>query len=131
MKKASAILALFVVLNGSIPSLSAPQSQPQFTKTTLLSDKDVAALGAEINGAIAKDTVTELARHHRVQASSGFTRAAEFIASKAKQYGLEQVEIEKIPADGEKTYYTLKSTPGWEAQRGELWEVEPGRRKVA
>ena len=100
-------------------------------KTPLLSDKDVAALSAEISGVIAKDTVIELARHHRVQASSGFAQAAEYIASKAKEYGLEQVQIERFPADGQKTYYTLKSTPGWEAERAELWETEPRKAKVA
>ena len=79
---------------------AAGQSQPaQFSKTPLLSNKDVAALGAEISGLIAKDTVTELARYHRVQASSGFSRAAEYIAAKAKEYGLEQVQIERFPAD--------------------------------
>jgi aminopeptidase YwaD len=80
---------------------------------------------------IAKDTITELARHHRVQASSGYSHAADYIASKAKQYGLEQVQVERFPADGQKTYYTLKSTPGWEAESGELWEMSPNRVKVA
>src|SRR6185295_8033592 len=72
-----------------------------------------------------------LARSHRVQASSGFSRAAEYIAAKAKQYGLDQVQIERFPADGEKTYHTLKSAPGWEAQTGELWEIEPTRTRIA
>ena len=105
--------------------------ESQYTKTPLLSDGEIKALASEISGLIAKDTVTELARHHRVQASSGFSHAAQFIASKAKEYGLEQVEIERYPADGEKTYYTLKSTPGWEAERGQMWEVEPRKTKIA
>ena len=80
---------------------------------------------------IAKDTVTELARNHRVQASTGFSRAAQYIASKSKEFGLEHVEIERFPADGQKTYHTLRSTPGWEAASGELWEVQPNKTKVA
>ena len=111
------LLALFAQ-----PVTSAAQ-QPPASKTPLLSDKELMAIGAEINGLIAKDTVAELARHHRVQSSSGYSRAAEFVAAKAKEYGLEQVQIERLPADGHKTYYTLKSTPAWEAERGEIWEV--------
>ncbi|MFY9554066.1 MAG: DUF4910 domain-containing protein [Blastocatellia bacterium] len=132
MRETTSILALYVLLIQSFAGAVAAQSdQTQFTKTALLSDKDVAALGSEISGIIAKDTVTELARYHRVQASSGFSRAAQYIASKAKEYGLDQVQIERFPADGEKTYYTLRSAPGWEAELGELWETEPGKTKIA
>ncbi|HLG18115.1 MAG TPA: DUF4910 domain-containing protein [Blastocatellia bacterium] len=128
---ASVITALTVTLGSlALPGVVSGQAT-QYTKTPLLTDKEIAALGSELSGLIAKDTVIELARHHRVQASSGFSRAAEYIASKAKEYGLDQVQVERFPADGEKTYLTLKSTPGWEAERGELWEVEPNRTKIA
>ncbi len=132
MKKTASFLCLSLLLIQSLTFLAAAQTRgEQYTKTSLLSDREVTALGSEVNGSIAKDIVTELARYHRVQASSGFSRAAEYIAAKAKEYGLEQVQIERFPADGQKTYYTLKSTPGWEAERGELWEVEPHKAKVA
>jgi aminopeptidase YwaD len=132
MKKTASFLCLSLLLIHSLTFLAAAQTRgEQYTKTSLLSDREVSALGAEVNGSIAKDTVTELARYHRVQASSGFSHAAEYISSKAKEYGLEQVQIERFPADGQKTYYTLKSTPGWEAERGELWEVEPHKAKIA
>jgi aminopeptidase YwaD len=135
MKKTSlCFAALLILLNHT--SLAAVASaiqsrEARYTKTALLPDKEVIALAQEINGLIAKDTITELARHHRVQASSGFSHAAEYIASKAKEYGLEQVQIERFPADGQKSYHTLKSTPGWEARSGELWETAPNRAKVA
>ena len=135
MKKSALVpglLGLMLVHQTAFVAITSGQSRDkQFTKTTLLTDKEVATLSAEISGAIAKDTVTELARYHRVQASPGFAQAAEFIASKAKEYGLEQVQIERFLADGQKTYYTLKSTPGWEAERAELWETEPRKTKVA
>jgi len=86
-------------------------------------------LSAEISGVIAKDTVTELARYHRVQASPGFSQAAEYIASKAKEYGPNRCRSKRFPADGQKTYYTLKSTPGLGSRTGELWETEPRRRR--
>jgi aminopeptidase YwaD len=132
IKKTASVLLFSIVLVQLIIGSVAGQAQPaQFSKTPLLSNKDVGALAAEISGLIAKDTVTELARYHRVQASSGYSRAAEYIAAKAKDYGLEQVQIERFPADGEKTYYTLKSAPGWEAERGELWETAPNKTKIA
>jgi aminopeptidase YwaD len=132
MKKTASVLILSVVLPQLLTGSFAGQAQQaRFTKTALLSDREVAALGAEISGVIAKDTVIELARSHRVQASSGYSRAAEYIASKAKEYGLDQVQIERFPADGEKTYYTLKSATGWEAQSAELWETEPNKVKIA
>src|SRR5258707_1010338 len=110
MKKITSFLIFAILIGQSVALAVGGQSQPaQFSKTALLSDKDVSALAAEISGLIAKDTVTELSRYHRVQASSGYSRAAEYIATKAKDYGLEQVQIERFPADGEKTYYTLKS----------------------
>src|SRR5215510_13279136 len=112
MKKIGAFIISLMVVLQALDAQSASQGrQAGFTKTTLLADKEISALASEISGLIARDTVIELARYHRVQASSGFSRAAEYIAAKAKEYGLEQVQIERIPADGEKTYYTLKSAP--------------------
>jgi len=131
-KKTASLFVLSVLLTQSVTGSVAGQAQPaQFKKTVLLSDKEITALGAEISGVIAKDTVIELARSHRVQASSGYSRAAEYIAAKAKEYGLDQVQIERFPADGEKTYHTLKSATGCEAQSAELWETEPNKVKIA
>ena len=128
IKKLTALLLSLLIINAP---LAAQSRDAQHTKTPLLPDKEVSALASEISGLIAKDNIVELCRFHRVQASSGFSRAAEFIAAKAKEYGLEQVEINRLPADGVKTYYTLRSTPGWEAESGQLWEVTPGRAKIA
>ncbi|HEX5736078.1 MAG TPA: DUF4910 domain-containing protein [Blastocatellia bacterium] len=125
------IVSLIILLILLCPWPLDRAAEAQHTKTPLLSDAEIRALASEISGLVAKDTIIELSRHHRVQASSGFSHAAQFIASKAKEYGLEQVAIERYPADGEKTYYTLKSTPGWDAERGQMWEVEPRKTKIA
>ena len=130
--KTVSILILSIVVSQLCTGFAVGQAQiAQFKKTALLSDKEVAALGAEISGVIAKDTVIELARSHRVQASSGYSNAAKYIAAKAKEYGLDQVQIERFPADGSTTYHTLKSATGWEVQSAELWETEPGKIKIA
>jgi aminopeptidase YwaD len=133
MKRLALVFSLFLLLNQTalVVIVTAQGRGDGFTKTSLLADKEVAALAAEINGLIAKDTVAALARDHRVQASSGYAQADEYVAAKAREYGLQQVQVEHFTADGKKTYYTLKSTPGWEASRGVLWEVEPRRVKIA
>src|SRR5262249_8745875 len=124
--------------SAALPVLALMQSMPQpaagaaaSPAARLLPADEVASIAAELSGLIAKDTVIELSQNHRVQASSGFTRAAEYVASNARQYGLEQVEIERFPADGKKTYSTLKSALGWEANFGRLSEVAPGKRVIA
>ncbi|HJQ24634.1 MAG TPA: DUF4910 domain-containing protein [Blastocatellia bacterium] len=133
MKKLAPLLGFLLLFNQTalVIQATAQTRGDGYTKTSLLADKEIIALAAEINGLIAKDTVAELARSHRVQASSGYAHAAQYIAAQAKAYGLEQVQVEHFAADGKKTYYTLKSTPGWEATAGVLWEVEPRRAKVA
>ncbi len=128
-KNRSVVAFLIILIISTSTAFSADGARTQ--KTPLLSDKEVKAIGDEISGLIAKDTVTELARNHRVQASSGFSRAADYIATRAREYGLRNVQIEQFPADGQKTYYTLKSTPGWEVERAELWETTPNRAKIA
>ena len=102
MKRFALFLALLLLLNqlALVATTTAQSRGDGFSKTSLLADKEINALAAEINGLIAKDTVAELARNHRVQASSGYAHAAEFIAAKAKEYGLEQVQIEHFAADG-------------------------------
>ncbi|MGH9827794.1 MAG: DUF4910 domain-containing protein, partial [Blastocatellia bacterium] len=113
------------------PLANVTAGAPAVPATVLLPDDQLHAIAAEINGLISKDAIIQLGRYHRVQASSGYDKAAEFIADRAKQYGLEDVHIEKIPADGKATYYTLKSTTGWEAESAQLWETGPTKEKIA
>lgn len=133
--KTRVVLLIAALLLSSVPDRAQAQRSkpfaPGYTKTPLLADKEMEALAAELNGLIAKDTIIELSRHHRVQGSSGFASAAQFIAARARDYGLEQVNVERFAADGAKTYHTLRSTPGWEATVGELWESAPRRAKIA
>jgi aminopeptidase YwaD len=130
----STALILLVSMQTALSASSSSSASSTATATAtnrLLRDDEVASIAAEISGLIAKDTVIELSRNHRVQASPGFTRAAEYIAAKAREYGLQQVAIERFPADGKKTYYTLKSAVGWEAASGRLTEVAPGKQVIA
>ncbi len=97
-------------------------------KTSLLPDAALHAIGSEASGARAKHTVIDLGRMHRVHGSPGFHQAAEYIAGKAREYGLEDVHIESFPADGKTTYGAFRAYYGWQAQSGILTEVTPRRR---
>lgn len=110
--------------------LSLSSSASAERKVTLMTDDALEALRTTVSGATAKTTVRELAQMHRVQASPGFHRAAELMRDRATAYGLQNVTIEKLPADGETPYGHFRSYYGWRAQTGRLWEVSPGDERL-
>ena len=95
-------------------------------RTPLLPEKEVAAIANELSGETAKRNLEGLARLHRQRGSQGFHAAAELIAERARAYGLSDVQILQLPADGKIFYGTQRSRPGWDAEIGELIEVRPG-----
>src|SRR6202045_1625088 len=92
--------------------------------TPLLPEKDVAGLANELSGETAKRNLEGLARLHRQRGSAGFHAAAELVAERARAYGLSDVSILQFPADGKTFYGTQRSRPGWDAEEGELEEVD-------
>src|SRR6202158_1400440 len=94
--------------------------------TPLLQQKDVAGLANELSGETAKRNLEGLARLHRQRGSAGFHAAAELVAERARAYGLSDVAILRFPADGKIFYGTQRSRPGWDAEVGELSEINPG-----
>jgi hypothetical protein len=95
----------------------------------MLTGAEARALAAEISGASAKRTVQALSLHHRSRGSEGFRSAAEIVRDKLGQYGLKEVEMIRVPADGKVFYGTQRSRPAWNASFAELWEqrLEGGR----
>jgi hypothetical protein len=77
------------------------------------------------SGDRAYDSVSQLARWHRIQASEDYTRAAEWMAGKAEEFGLEHVSIEQFPSDGKTEYFGYRTPPRWKAKKGELWLTSP------
>ncbi len=59
-----------------------------------------------------------------MRGSAEFKKAVDFIGTKLKEYGLEEIESIQIPADGVIMYGTQKSRKAWEAEFAELWELE-------
>jgi hypothetical protein len=88
------------------------------------------ALAGEASGPRALDTVAEIIRHHRIQASPGFRDAARALARRLEQAGL-QVEIMSFPADGEHRYWSYRPGLEWACTDAELTLLSPERRRLA
>jgi aminopeptidase YwaD len=95
-------------------------------KPPLLPEKDVAALANELSGEMAKRNLEGIARFHRQRGSQGFHSAAELVAERLRAYGLSEVVILQFPADGKIFYGTQRSRPGWDAEVGEVTEINLG-----
>lgn len=92
----------------------------------LLPEATVRALAAEVSGAAAKRNLQDLTLFHRMRGSRGFRAAAERVRDRGKEYGLSEVEILELPADGQRFYGTQRSRPAWDAEFAELWELAEG-----
>ncbi|HEX6375287.1 MAG TPA: M28 family peptidase [Allosphingosinicella sp.] len=88
----------------------------------LLDPSEARAIAAELSGASAKRTVQALSLNHRMRGSDGYRAAAELIRDRLRDYGLEEVDILSLPADGKVFYGTQRSRPAWNASFAELWE---------
>jgi hypothetical protein len=100
-------------------------------KVTLMDDTALEAFRATVSGALAKSHIVALSQMHRVQASEGYHRAAEYVRDRAVSYGLEEVRIIELPADGETRYNHFRAYYGWQAEEGTLWEVAPRKERIA
>lgn len=98
------------------PAAAAAQQSP------FLSDRVYNALVNEISGDIAFEHIRWFTHYHRpMGGSEGFEAVARYVEQKAKEYGLEDVRYIKLAGD----------TQSWTAKLGELWIVEPERRRLA
>jgi hypothetical protein len=112
------VLALLPAIWLSVGAAEGAAQEPP-----LLPQAVIAALAEELSGSTAKHTLGELTLHHRQRGSRGYRAAAEAIRDRARAYGLEEVEIISLPADGEVFYGTQRSRPAWDADFAELREL--------
>jgi aminopeptidase YwaD len=117
-----------LTLGASLLVLAAGAVRAQ--KPPLLPEKDVAALANELSGETAKRNLEGIARFHRQRGSQGFHSAAELVAERLRVYGLSDVAILQLPADGKIFYGTQRSRPVWDAEFAELWEMKDGNAAV-
>ncbi len=98
--------------------------RPAFAeRPPLLPERSMTALAGELSGEAAKHNLEYVARLHRMRGSGGYRSAAQHIASQARAYGLEEVRVEQLPADGVTLYGTQKARQAWDAEFAELWEL--------
>ncbi len=118
-------LSGFITLLVLFPSLI--YGQPQ---NTLLPQEIVDAIIAHVSGDRALEQIRNISRFRRDPASRAYHEAAEYVAATLKEIGIPDVRIESYPADGKKFYYMSQSGPGWDAEMGELWLVEPHKERI-
>jgi len=79
----------------------------------------------ELSGENAKAYVQHISQFHRIQASTMFHEAAEYVRDTLIKIGIKNARIEQFPADGETKYWTYTAPIGWEAKSAELWLIKP------
>ncbi|MEM2118297.1 MAG: DUF4910 domain-containing protein [Candidatus Bathyarchaeia archaeon] len=84
----------------------------------------------ELSGVVAKGFVEQIARFHRIQGSTMFHEAAEYVRNELLKIGLKDALIEQFTADGKTQYWTHTSPVGWTAKSAELHLVEPEERLI-
>jgi aminopeptidase YwaD len=125
MRKTTVWILPFVLSLGFGAGLIAQTSAP------LLSEKELRALVNEISGERAQEYIRYITHFQRLQPSRGYHASAEWVAAKAKEFGLSDVRIEEYPTgNGTKYYYMDKMEPAWDVQFAELWIVEPKEEKL-
>jgi len=84
----------------------------------------------ELSGNVAKSYVAQISRFHRIQGSTMFHEAAEYVKTELLKLGLQDAVIEQFPADGASKYWTYTSPVGWEAKSAELHLIEPEEKLI-
>lgn len=84
----------------------------------------------EISGNTAKSFVAQISQFHRIQGSTMFHEAAEYVKEQAEKLGLEEAAIEQFPADGKSKYWNHTSPVGWEVKSAELRLIEPEEKQL-
>ena len=108
---------LILLVSFVIAAPAAAQEQPP-----LIARSTAAMIASEVSGGSAKRTVKSISRYHRMRGSEGYRAAAELIRDQLLSYGLDEVEIIALPADGKIFYGTQRARPAWNAAFAELWE---------
>jgi hypothetical protein len=84
----------------------------------------------ELSGNVAKTFVGQISRFHRVQASTMFHEASEYVKNELVKIGIDDASIEQFTADGATEYWTHTSPIGWTVNSAELRLVEPENRLI-
>jgi aminopeptidase YwaD len=122
------LLIALAVLAAAPAAAGAADPKPA-DRPPLITTAEAEALAAELSGTGAKATIELISRNHRMRGSEGYRAAAEMIRDRLTEYGLQEVEMIALPADGNIYYGTQRSRPAWNARFAELWERKGKGRK--
>jgi hypothetical protein len=78
----------------------------------------------ECSGVAAYQSIADISRYHRIQASPGFRQAAEYVCERLAEAGL-QAEILTYPANTDTTFWGAHSFQEWDARAGTLHLIKP------
>ena len=81
-------------------------------------------LGKEVSGVTAFNFVSEISRHHRIQASLGMRAAVNYAVESLKRHGIEAI-VKEYPADGETYFWSDLMFKEWTCRDAELRLTEP------
>lgn len=90
----------------------------------------VETLQKEVSATRAFRHVSEVVRHHRIQASPGFREAAEYCRAALEAAGV-AAEVAFYPADLKRANWSDRSFLEWEGISGELWVKGPEEYRVS
>ena len=81
-------------------------------------------LHEECSGMRAYQAVADISRHHRIQASPGFRRAAEYVYEQLVKADI-QADILRYPANTDAAFWGAHSFQEWDARSGTLHLIDP------
>ena len=84
----------------------------------------------EFSGDAAKEYAIDISRFHRIQASPGFRKSAQYVESVMKDIEIE-CQILNFPADGKTRYWTAEMPEEWNLKGASLHLLSPEKRKLA
>lgn len=83
-------------------------------------------LEKEVSGDIAFNFVSEISRHHRIQASPGLRAAVNYAVETLKGYGMD-ARVHEYPADGESYCWSSLQFKEWSCRDAELRLTQPAK----
>ena len=88
-------------------------------------------ISQEVSGILAKEHVKHISENHRVQATAGYLKAAEYVKGKLEEYGVNHIKVHKYKSDGKKRYNAITSPLSWSVKSAVLIMEKPFKQTVA
>ena len=119
MTRRSTLAQVPLLMAGVLTGAGAWPQQP------FLTGQQWTALRDESSGTSPFENLRVLTGLHRVPATPQFDQAADFMLSRAREYGLHDARAERFPIDGRLHYGLMRSHVAWSVQSALLWQQEP------